>query len=192
MKDKSNIYKLSEEEFYKIKGNLWDDTYVGAEEYAENFFKEIRTYDTPNIMLLDADFGIGKTHFVTRFCEFLKLRNCASHYYSAWEMEYVPEAFIVMAKELIKAFKRMDRIDTLIRLRDIVRDASMNITKSEPKEILFDEIDNSIDPIKNLRGEIERSIRMLLGKRLILFIDDLDRCSHYTALRTLEVAKHFF
>ncbi len=48
------------------------------------------------------------------------------------------------------------------------------------------------DPIEDFKNELEKLIKEISNKKLVLIIDELDRCRPDYAMKVLEVAKHFF
>lgn len=111
MKDKSNFYKLSEEERKQLqedgdvciddKGNIvkdgqklkkyMEDLLLCAYGYLKNIEKDIKEKELPYVMSIEAGFGSGKTHFVTRLCQYLIDNGIKTIYFNALEYEKVLE-----------------------------------------------------------------------------------------------------
>jgi len=93
-KDQSNIFKLEGAEFKKYKDEPFCDSFKSTKEFADALKRDIETKETPHVLLLEADFGMGKTFFSTRFTQYLRNEKIDAIYFSAWGNDYLPEPFI--------------------------------------------------------------------------------------------------
>ena len=104
--DKANIFKLNKEILETYKDKEFDDCMPGAKDFAECLKTTILTKPTPYVLLLEDNFGMGKTHFLTRFAYYLRNCDIDTIYFSAWENDYIEQPFISFSKEIIKYSKQ--------------------------------------------------------------------------------------
>ena len=100
-KDYANIFKLEKEDLEKYKGKEFIDCMPGAANYAECLKTTILTKPTPYVLRLEDNFGMGKTHFSTRFTYFLRNCDIDAIYFSAWENDYIEQPFVSFSTEII-------------------------------------------------------------------------------------------
>ena len=190
MIDKANFYKLPKEEQNKEK--LWENASPDVKQFADNLVEEIRYSDTPFVLGIDGGYGIGKTYFSTRFTEYLKEKDINAIYCSVWENDYLENPFIAISKEILKQLnvkKYKIKESLLIKLiKNCVLDLQFfgisgnTITKSFIKR----------DSIEKFKDTFKKEISKLPNKKLVLIIDELDRCKPDFAVKTLEILKHLF
>ena len=107
MKDKSNFYKLSEKERKQLqkdgdvciddKENIvehgqrlkkyLEDLLPCAYGYLKNIERDIKEKELPYVMSIEAGFGSGKTHFVTRLCQYLRDNGIDTIYLDAFDYD---------------------------------------------------------------------------------------------------------
>ncbi len=202
--DISNIYNLSEELFEKYQENPFPDDEIrpGLQEFAKKFKEEIAALPTPYVMALEGGYGTGKTYFITRFCEYLKNINSEddesifSIYLNLWEHDYVADPFPVIASQIIST------LNPGKDLQDSVKEKAVKVTKNLIKlgAKMFGNLDISellpdLEQDKKDLSEFKQEIQRIIaekGKKVVLVVDELDRCKPDYAVKTLETIKHFF
>lgn len=211
--DKANIFKLDKEILETYKNNEFDDCMPGAKNFAECLKTTILTKPTPYVLLLQDNFGMGKTHFSTRFAYYLK--NCYIDiiYFSAWENDYIEQPFVSFSKEIIKYFKQnTSSWDKFKNTSKAIFHLVLNLTKSTNISANIGTIGISTDiekAINTVEGFINNFIEhddylitfkktlkdfiaSLPNRKLVIIVDELDRCRPDYAMKTLEIIKHFF
>lgn len=202
--DISNIYNLSEEQLVKYQNNPFPDDEIrpGLKGFAKKFKEEISVLPTPYVMALEGGYGTGKTYFITRFCEYLKKVNFDGDesifaiYLNLWERDYIENPFPVIYSQIISALKPGHE------LQKSIRDNAVKITKNLLKfgakafggldisELLPDPEQEKADLIS-----FKQSMQQVIaekGTKVVLVVDELDRCKPDYAVKALETLKHFF
>lgn len=210
MKDIANIFKLPPDELERKKANLWDNTAPEIIQFAKDLQEFIKKVDTPYVLGLDGGYGTGKTHFATRFCAQMH-EEIMSLYFSAWEKDYYNNpmlSFVEMIAWLVKEeSERFDMdcikhakatIQSLLNASDVILSLQLpffsisyqtNVSrflKNLKKQIL------PTDILQKAKYDLAEFIKRLPNHKLILIVDDMDRCRPDIAVKTLEVIKHFF
>jgi len=149
---------------------------------------------TPYSIAIHGEWGSGKTSLIGQMFTLLK-KNCDEKnikiiWFNAWEYEQMNPMLALMqtieseyessASKLKEALKGLLLVSTDIFLR-----TQVGVSIDDVKE----QYQSSIKHIPSIREELEGIIS---SGRLIVFIDDLDRCSVDNALNILEAVKLFF
>ena len=216
--DKANIFNLDEILFEEYRKTPFYDCMPGAEEFAECLKCSILTKPTPYVMLLEDRFGMGKTHFSTRFTSFLREAMIDAVYFSAWENDYMENPFISFSAEILKYFQKSKTAqkDKFVETANAIYKLIVNITKSTTLsaginlfgaqiDALLD-MDKAISAVEdfignftqkddfliNFKKTLKSFIKELPNHKLVIIVDELDRCRPDYAMKTLEIIKHFF
>lgn len=210
MKDIANIFKLPPDELERKKANLWDDTAPEIFQFAKELQEFIKKVDTPYVLGLDGGYGTGKTHFATRFCAQTH-EEIMSLYFSAWEKDYYNNpllSFVEMITWLVKS--EQETIQALNMpyakraLTSLWQSVDLSIPFTPPtcpisgklniKKLLrkTDEPILPTDILQKAKYDLAEFIKRLPNHKLVLIVDDMDRCRPDIAVKTLEVIKHFF
>lgn len=171
------------------------------------------------IILLNGNWGSGKTTFLNELCEKVNSLDDIEifNYYNAYEHDFYSNAFIPFFASINDKVNLKNEIKNLATTygketaKDIVV-LSYTITKSifsKKTGIDLDDIKNNIKDIRDeeekndlikeykdvieLKKKIKRKISKISEKKTQIFIiDELDRCKPTFAMETLEIIKHFF
>lgn len=204
--DRANIFRLNEEIFKEYEKDPFLDCFESTKQFAQALKLDIETKETPHTLLLSADYGMGKTFFSTRFTQFLRNENFDVIYFSVWENDYMKEPFVAFSKAIVnyiynkfKTKKFQNSIDNLFsKIQGVVSAISINIGINNVCSIdvsakeLIDTFKELADPVLEFRRQLADFISKLENKKLILIVDELDRCRPDYAMKTLECIKHFF
>lgn len=183
---------------------------VSLKEKINNFsFAKHNIYDNiENVILIESDFGTGKTFFAKKLNDYLK-SDLDSIYFSAWENDYEEQPFIVISKYILKELIRKENIieqtedfikntfkkittyilnkDIHIKLGTDTKMATADLETTFNINELINCIKEKNDPIKEFKCNLEKLINKLKDKKLVLIIDELDRCRPDYAMKVLEV-----
>ncbi len=200
--DKANIFKLENTELVKYKNDPFLDCFESTKNFAKALKNDIDTKETPHSLLLSADYGMGKTFFSTRFTQYLRNNNYDVIYFSVWENDYMQEPFLAFAKVILNyihnKFKAEKYKANAAKLFDITEKLAEAITFSTgigfniSAEKLISAFKTDTDPIVEFRKQLTAFINKIPKKKLIIIVDELDRCRPDYAMKTLECIKHFF
>ena len=191
---------------------------LGLGYYTDGLVKYIKNCNTPTTIAVQGDWGSGKTSMLNMICDklneesFLKVRF-NTWQYSQFEMaDSLSVSFLTnflsgiqeaMGKstETKSALETIKKVTTVIAKKATVYTAG-RIGGDDLKEVAQEVIDNTlvksteeIDLIKDLKEKIERCIEEVCEKndekRIVVFVDDLDRLNPVKAVELLEIIKIF-
>ncbi len=209
MRDISNIFDLPPEELEKKLNSprsLWTDTAPQIRDFATNLSKFIMKADTPYVLALDGGYGTGKTHFSSRF-SILMDKQIKTVYFSVWEQDYTADPFIVFAEQITGIVRKFSEDETFV---EKILASAAEATTVRANFSLFGLINietetsgekfiNKLFPEKQrsflfaeLKNLLTEFITSLPHRKLVLIVDELDRCRPDYAVKVLETIKHFF
>lgn len=185
----------------KVVDTELDDLFPEREKLLSSLFDEIQDFDfemyndfesLKNIILINSPFGTGKTFFAKKLEKYLDEKNINSIYLNVWENDYIKEPFLIIGKYIFEKIKGKQKIKRFFdksyelfkRVGNIITPEFSNIVEIFEKQ--------EQDPIKEFKNELEKLIREIDNKKLVLIIDELDRCRPDYAMKLLEIVKHFF
>ena len=161
-------------------------------------FEKTNEYDNvENVLLVQGGYGTGKTFFAKKLNDYLLGEYIDSVYFSAWEKDYVNDVFANISINFYKYFAEKNKISVnfkkaLNNAYDFVKIIGDLTTNSNLSKLLeFFEKDQK-DPIAEFKDDLSTLINKLKNKKLVLIVDELDRCRPDYAMKVLEIIKHFF
>lgn len=173
------------------------------------------------IVCIDGERGSGKTFLVSQF-KYLVDKNDYSEfslkditkenlekirsnnvvvYYDAWKNDSHKDAFQSIIYNILNEFSKYKKIVPKHNtIRNFISDAFLNFFEKSTFDIInFDKITTFEDLAEQIVTEEEKKekfkelINKIFGeKRLILIIDEIDRCNPLYATKILETVKHFY
>lgn len=162
--------------------------------------------DGNNVILLHGAWGTGKSIFIDRWCNMAKDKDYRVAYIDAFSADYISDPFVLIAAEINKQIladtDEIKKNDYLKKAKEIgVALATSAISAGTNGAIDLESIRNSIkDEFSEDANSIARTKEFTqcladianAGKKIIITIDELDRCRPDFALRVLERIKHIF
>ena len=147
----------------------------------------------------------SKLNILTSKPKFEKIKTISSEnlinaaYFNAWEHDDEEDPIISIIYSLIRQFNLCEDteyidnsiIDKIINLVNIISLGKISINQNIKREDILEMVKIK-DKIKELIQDIVNSIIEENCEKLILFIDELDRCNPLYAIKLLERIKHYF
>ena len=213
MKDVANIFKLSPDELEKKRKSnrtLWNDTAPEIVKFAKDLQGLLKVVDTPYVIGLDGGYGTGKTHFATRFAAQMDSK-IKTLYFSAWEKDYIKEPLNIFVEQIIWLVKKEQEVideqnkpliarmikawwkTTRFNLSFCTEQLPVSVD-TDIKQFIKEVNDFGLteDVFQEAKRSLAEYIKLLPRKKLVLIVDDLDRCRPDVAVKVLEIIKHFF
>ena len=184
------------------------DDKLNRKTVAENFKNVLLNTDL-NVFSVSAQWGGGKTYFIENLIKLMQ-EDSINILYNAWESDFYDKPIIPL---LVELFAKLEEYDLKTQLEEDIQKSKEFAKKICEKTSLqigvnfgvlncsanFDPSKKMIDSEYNeLKNEIRsfkrklKSIQEKLGKKIIIFVDELDRCNPMYAIKTLEIVKHLF
>lgn len=211
MKDRSNFFKLTEEErnslmeagevYIDNEGNLVNANNKEAERlkkymedlipcsygYLKNIEKDIMEQELPYVMSIEGDFGSGKTHFITRFVQYLEDKGISSIYFNALDCDILSPTIAIL-NVISKKGGKFEKLSKILH----------KLSESICSSVRVGPINYQInlgqffqkDDMEKIKKELQKIIKE--EGRMVLFVDELDRCDSRSCLELLKIIKHFF
>lgn len=186
----------------------FEDDKLERKAIAENF-KSILLNTGLNVISVSAPWGGGKTYFIQNLIKLME-NDSINILYNAWKSDFYESPLIPLFVEL---FNELEKVDIKTKLEKDIK-WSKKFAKNICKKSSFQVGVNlgvvncaaNFDPNKKmikseyieLKGEMQEfkskltSIQTKLNKKIIIFVDELDRCHPMYTIKTLEIIKHFF
>ena len=164
----------------------------------------------PAVIAVDAPYGVGKSTFLSMFARTLELQDAADVIeHNAWETEFSDMAFNSLASEVMASAQSPDAKQLLkesalpitrttlpiiggiaslfgVDITEITKAALMATNATEP---LAQKASDTMASLKDFHQKLnERTIQ----KRIVIIIDELDRCTPDYAIETLQAIHHIF
>lgn len=182
---------------------------LGRKNIADNLTKIIRTMEGSFVLGIDSPWGTGKTTFIKMWQTSLsKTSDIFTIYFNAWENDFHNNPLISLIGELDQYIEGIEHVN-----KDDIKKLFGTISSNLVKKISLDIIDleklysdlNSTEnrkllnkyreynEVKNLLKESLVSLKKKLKvRKMLFFIDELDRCRPDYAIQMLERIKHLF
>lgn|GEM_PF-2398431 len=197
MKQKTNEYAMISD--MEILDKSQDR--LRFQEYANGLAKVIMKCDTPFVLGLYGSWGVGKTS-ILRLIEKGIEGTAETVWFDAWRYAGstdIRSALVhaIAAKADKKAGvgakikKTLKKID-LAGVANLTIEALLNKPGIDVRDALKTSTD-ALSAVESFKSEFEELVHDVTGNgsRLVIFLDDLDRCSPEAALTVLEAAKLF-
>jgi hypothetical protein len=188
---------------------------------AENIISLLQADIDISPMVIDGDWGTGKSEFCFKLINLMRESNSHhSIYINTFKADHANEPLMTVLAEVIKVLPDSDSKDSLIKnalpairygLKTLAKAGVSHILRQDVTDAVDDfdkEIQDAADTIINSsietmlkdHVEAEESLKTLQtalskiaeDKPIVIFIDELDRCRPNFATDMLEVIKHVF
>lgn len=194
----------------------WKNDKLKRQKVAEDFTAILDGINNqPFIISIDSAYGTGKTFFLKRWVEDLKNSGITTCYYNAWNTDYQTDPLVPFVNSIAKQFPKnisdhlRDSFENLIGVlktagnfavkcftgQDNAVGESAKLTQQTIELIQGvgrdfiannDQTISIIDAFKaKLADEAQKS-------KIVIFVDELERCRPTYAVELLEIIKHLF
>lgn len=182
----------------------------------------INTIDSNTTICIDGEWGTGKTIFINQFMYLLKnvdscdeirieeeikekLSNVNKQnlvvYYDSWKNDNHIDPFESIIYNILDVFpKYKSYVPDFIIVKDVIWSFGKRFFEKSTFDIVnfknintYEDLAKEIVTMEEKQDRFKELIDKILGdKRLILIIDELDRCNPIYASKVLETVKHFY
>ena len=192
--DSPGLLRVRPKEFIADPSNPFKNDVLGREAQVKPFCSILAGIETPGVLSVDAPWGTGKTAFMKMCSAWIRSADFASRdvaiaEFNAWKQSHTGSALkdIVAAvtSQIPEVNDAQQRVAALLR-REATKVASGGLIPDEVFEI--GEVSNAhIDRFRKSLGIFAEA-----SGRLIIFVDELDRCRPDYAMQVLECLRHLF
>ena len=184
------------------------DDKLNRKEVAEHF-KNILLNTDLNVFSLVAPWGCGKTYFIQNLIKTMN-GDSVNILYNAWESEFYDSPLIPLLVELLNKIEtcceKTELEEDIKSVKEVIKNLCNKVSFQAGLNLGVINCSANFDPNKKmveseyieLKGFIQdfrsklKSIQEKVNKKIIIFIDELDRCNPMYTIKTLEIIKHFF
>ncbi len=152
-----------------------------------------------SVVLLDDDWGRGKTTFVKQWAGLMRSEGCNVIYLDAFEKDFLNDPFLALTSAATNnASNEEDKTKFIEAGLGLAQAMSLNLIEKgtgglikpeDLKKLLENNASGELEEVKEFKA---RLTKIAGDGELIFIVDELDRCRPDFALRMLEQIKHFF
>lgn len=196
--------------------NPFANDLLDREQYADILTSLIDTSKTGFTMSINATWGCGKTTFIRMWEAKLRAQGYSTVYINAWEKDYIQDPFAVVISTIWEQTQKQnshikDIATTVKELADIaskiiayryIGDAALDVFKkgisNDVKcDFVLDDYIEHTKRIEDFKKQLHEYVKQLQEQegskdKLVIFVDELDRCRPTYAIEMLERIKHLF
>lgn len=197
------------------KGNPYANDKLERKQYAQILTSLIEQADDGFTMSVDAEWGNGKTTFVKMWQAYLQQEGYTTIYVNAWENDfYTADPFAVLINEMFTQIPRTlfsdeqyqlvsSGVGGIATIAQAIPILNVIGTFGEACKQVVDECKKDKNPlqacesytklIQEFRQKLQDFIHSVSkDKKVVIFVDELDRCRPDFAIEMLERIKHLF
>lgn len=207
--------RISNDRNIKIPiNNIYLNDKFDREPEVLNIVELITKLSDPCTIAIDSPWGTGKTTFLKFLEAELQKKEIKVSYFNAWENDFDREPFLLILNHIIKQFSQEKDIKEIKKIAiKVLKSIAVNGSKAivdlvAPIGIGNRLIEISEEAVSALAGEVfdnftkeEKEVKLLQDKlsllikndnKMVILIDELDRCKPSFCIELLERIKHIF
>ena len=189
-----------------IKESIIND-YTGRNHNLRKFINFLNSQKSFSKIALDGNWGSGKTYFIKQLQYILDANNrqslknienlswindlkvdCEVVYFDSWKYESENTDPIIL---LLSAIQKKSIIRKMSQnFMDVAGRLVQSATKGVVEQKDIENLLKNNDPIDEFKEELDKYLNKLPNKRLVIVIDELDRCKPTYAINLLERVQH--
>lgn len=214
--DSADKIRLQPEDVDAPSDNPFANDAIGRQAQAAGLTQLVERIEGPCVIALDAPYGAGKTTFLRMWAQKLRNEGFRVAEFNAWTSDFDGKPFSALAAQIVAAIDA-DGSDSGAKVKAALSNfmeyapqiavslASMGIGIDDGGvglnasvnagnflKSLFDKRQEKEASIQDIRDALSEYTAGTEKARLVVLIDELDRCRPTYAIETLEVAKHIF
>lgn len=188
--------------------NAFIDDKLNRKDVAEHL-KNILLNTDLNVFSIVAPWGCGKTYFIQNLIKTMN-GDSVNILYNAWESDFYDSPLIPLLVELLNKIEtcceKTELEEDIKSVKEVIKNLCNKVSFQAGLNLGVINCSANFDPNKKmveseyieLKGFIQdfrsklKSIQEKVNKKIIIFIDELDRCNPMYTIKTLEIIKHFF
>jgi len=194
----------------------WQNDKLKRQKVAEDFTAILEGINNqPFVISIDSAYGTGKTFFIKRWVEDLKNAGITTCYYNAWNTDYQTDPLVPFVNSIIKQFpkdisdKLQEGFENLIGVLKTASNFAIKCFTGQDKAIdeaavlaqqtleCFQGIGKDFIKTNDLTTKIIMDFKSKLTEeaqknKIVIFVDELERCRPTYAVELLEIIKHLF
>ena len=207
--EQDNGYRIQPDKFIPDPKDPFAGDLMGRKAQADMLVKLATSVSGPAVIAVDAPYGVGKSTFLRMFALSPELRDAADVIeHNAWETEFSDMSFNSLANMVMASaqspdakqpFKESALPITRATLPIIGKIAPLFGVDAEIIEVALMATDaadqlpqKARDAVTSLKNIPQKLNERASHKRIVIIIDELDRCTPDYAIETLEAIHHIF
>ena len=193
--DDPRILRVRPREFLADPSDPFENDVLERKGQVKAFCSIITGIDTPAVLSVDAPWGTGKTAFMRMCAAWIRSKDSSSEgafiaEFNAWKQNHTGSALKDIVAAVTSQIAELD--DTQQRVATILR---RQATKLASGGLIPDEVFVIGEGPNAHVGRFRENLRAFAesrGGRMIVFVDELDRCRPEYAMAVLECLRHLF
>ena len=206
--EQDNGYRIQPDKFTPDPNDPFAGDLMGRKPQADALVKLATGVSGPAVIAVDAPYGVGKSTFLRMVALSPELRDAADVIeHNAWETEFSDMSFTSLADTVITSAQSTDAKQLLKENANLFTNTAFPYfwkmmpflaagVAGIPPEAILATTGVSASVVQSITKAVAefKKLRQLSGgqKRIVIIIDELDRCTPTYAIKTLEAIHHVF